>query len=512
MNREQKRVTLAALGVLRRRLGLYDVGFSPNKKAIYLLSGVRKLEGLIRNPWPIMALLKRHEGPSDVTVWNDYEWIFCAALSRLTKLRDENDWDFFDGWDVIPVPRPGIPTGVWISSRNMRRMAPAKPPVYRVCDTKPVDFGSSPSKPILFGASFAGLPLMLSHSLHATELDKVEKKCGGSLLWPSWALSWRIPAGYGDVTFVAAPAEVVGHLASRTRGVTIHGSDAWTYDTRLVLQWEAAVNRERRGDLQWWRGAPSNMDSTAALEQGYFGDRSLQHDLVSSGFKPEEITGGMAPDEAAEIRTVGALRKRMKHLIDVYDELGRERRAQSLAGEGSYARVDVMDLDFGDDYYPRGGDRYDYAEVKCQGVVPVRDLPMVVYPSRRARKVEGFLDRVGFRGWRLRVKWAGDLPIDGYTNFERDAAWAHARTMAILKWAATLQKTGYPPRGVSIPEAVADPGSPQAVAEYKDKFAQGYDPAYTRAYAPYARISRGYDYTWGDTTNADRAGYIRVPS
>lgn len=511
---------IAVAEVLRERMGLTDIGVSMRRKELYLLGAPRKLEGLLLNHghralWSVVPTSGHDPRWFKVHVWDDLEEVVTSSLNNQTNLTDSDGYGLFSEWAVIPVPKPGLPPGVWFSVRHRKKVKAKKPPVFRACEQEPVPFPCSPAYPQIIAPDFAGAPLMLTHSLLVEELDKVRSRCGGRLLWPSWALSWRVPAGYGDVTFVASPAAALmglKPLGRRNPRLTVHETDAWSFVTAEVLRWEKGVNRELRGEARWWMGPPGRLSLTDAAEEGYWGQRGVKDNLLITGFRPDQMAGGFCPDEAWEPMTkVTQLRRRMRELVAMYERIGRERASVALVGEGVYARVDLRS-EYDDPLYPeRQADRYDYIEVKAQGPIPVSELPMVVYPSSRARRVERFLDQVGFEGWRLKVPYRRratreQLMVGGpvVLDFAEDAEWAHLRTMAILRWADALQRTGLPPRGVAIPEAVVYPTTRESmVLDYRTN-----RRAWGRSYEPMVEIHRKYDYRIGGLTNADRSGYI----
>ena len=93
---------------------------------------------------------------------------------------------------------------------------------------------------------------------------------------------------------------------------------------------------------------------------------------------------------------------------------------------------------------PRG-DFYPYLELKAAGVVRVGSLAACVYPARRRRLVEGALDRLGFKGWRVPYRWSGPLENLGKAD---GAALATKMTAVIRRFAAIL-----PPPRLPVPAA-----------------------------------------------------------
>lgn len=445
--------------LLKRAYGLRDVRVAPGGRepALYLLAAPRTLERLLGKGGAARLLMLRLDARKgredwrwrDIDVWDDLETAVRDAMAKLVPSVGDKG---MDDWSVYPLPVPGgaVRRVSW-SVAKARWLRPDRAKPFRLCDEPQLDVGRGAGGPLLLQAGWGWdeAPFFLAHSMKLQEL-RLAERCGG-LLWPSFALSWKLPPGYGPVTFLASVD--AAYDASRGK-VTLHPTDAWSPDTRWLLRYERARNLERIADPRWWRGEVEQ-------ENGGWGQRGLQEDLLSSGIKPEDIGGqGWAPTAAGDLITSKqVLMRRMRKLLDIHEDW--------LWEYPEDVRDRVQDWD-PVAHAPRG-DFYPYLELKAAGVVRVGSLAACVYPARRRRLVEGALDRLGFKGWRVPYRWSGPLENLGKAD---GAALATKMTAVIRRFAADPCASGLP-----VPAAQQD--------------------WERRRYQPVARLIQGYDYASG---------------
>jgi len=197
--------------------------------------------------------------------------------------------------------------------------------------------------------------------------------------------------------------------------VYLSGTDIWSVTGKNLVRFEKAVRHQLGGDLTWWAGEYDD-------DEGNWGDRGLQDDLVSSGFGTDDLIGG--PRRTAQQWEVT---ERLESRAALYGRL-REILAEHEVEGDPYRYPDRPE------WSDSVRNRYPYLEMKVVGIVPVSSLPVVLYARRDARRVNPLLDALGFKGFRVPFTWTGGRKVE-HDDAER-RRWASTVTDAIQAWAA----------------------------------------------------------------------------
>ena len=400
-----------ALVALRSALGVRDV-LTDARGQIWVLGGPQTLhrtlgpQGRIRiwldaacpreDHWTLRSYLDNADH------WSGWESAITFGLGCLGIPGE---------WDVTPIPALTIPRKAW-SARRHRWIEAGPRPYFRFCEQPPVRVGE-PGGPVLIEVASDLPPLMLSHGVSKEKLVEV-RKCSG-LLWPSFALSWRVPATYGDVLFFASTtviADLLKPTGSPDPRMYLAGTDIWSPDARELRRLEKAIQWELAGDQKWWSG-------DREPEDGGWGQRDLQNDLLADGISAESLVGRMSYFEnwqiTEPIKARRQLVRRMRELFLAYTDPG---------DPYQYPERDP-DLRISDVPYP-------YGELKITGLVELSDLPLVVFPRRMQKSVNRLLDDLGFAGVRLTLRYDGPLHADADEAQRR--AFVGLVTRAVIDW------------------------------------------------------------------------------
>ena len=365
----------------------------------------------------------------DYHCWDELEYGILRLMGVDNPPEGHTDHIDYDDWIVIPIPDPGGPQYHHYSLSEKGWLPPVDFTPYRICDQPRMDLGSRKGAPLLQLTGFGRKslpPLFCSHGIALENLYKV-RHCG-SLIWPSFAVTWQVPPSYGDVVFLADMSWVAGLLKPKGREnprVLFSPSDAWTLTVQSVEHHAKSINHELRGDRAWWAG---QLDQ----DQGSRGNRGIQNDLVTTGLSKHEIRQVFAPDivEEGDIRTKPQLARRLEAILA-------ERRRYSADPYYYPTKEEVKQIAQRSDY--QSGVHYGYMEMKVMGQVRIGSLPVCLYPRRNSTSVNRFLDRVGFRGWRIPFTWGGPRRSSLGKGVEQGAgvrrAWAETVTRTILNWA-----------------------------------------------------------------------------
>lgn len=434
---------------IRSTLKLQDVLVDPAGE-VYLIGSASHLEGFLyqndvrgdlvrgRNSYFVRDLLRRagiHKGTIESYFENLTHWDgLTDAVSLYIMEALPPDLSSDGAWSVIAIPSPGGPQSVTWSAKERRLMAPKVVPPFRFCDQEPVPFGS-PDGPVLLNLHEGSIPpLFLSHGVSFDGLDAAVE-CGG-LLWPSMALSWRIPQSYGDVVFLA-DVSTVGKILkpsgspSSMKYAYLAGTDIWSPTARDLTKREGEIQEQLEGRSE--RGLQSDFVYSTTKKADW---NSLVGSWSHFGIDVS-VTDRIATREKL-VSTMRSILKTHTHGGDPY-----------LYPEGRN-RESMYDEKH----------RYPYAELKVVGKVLAGDLPVCLYPRQAARRVHLRLDKLGFHGFRVPFDWSGG-PRKGWASPDADAnRWAAAVTKALLKWAEAPCST----RGVQVGQALAPK---EGVAEYK---------------------------------------------
>lgn len=450
---------------LRAGLGIADVRIGDG--TIYLMSAPKRLEALLTvhdvdgnllrsSAWKLEAMLRAvRVAPMtiDSYVRNATHWyglyevvsLFMQESGAQVNPQDENDW-----WRVRVVPTPGSPPEPTWSAKLNKIVPPEPVEPFRFCEAGPtVWMGKSPTPALVqfgeldrdgYGAGkgrkkFMLPPMFLSHGVDIGDLKAVEQ-CGG-FLWPSFALTWRQPASYGDVVFLAPIAVLTRALTTKKSPFYLAGTDIWSPTARELIRRQAEITEQLRGQS----------------------DRIHQNDLLlSSSAEPswDNMVGNMSTSFGGDWTQTDKITKRS----DLTWTL-RKIMADHVVDDDPYVYPPRPEWD------SQGEHRYPYAELKVLGVVPVRSMVACFYPRKKARRVNAFLDRQNFAGFRVSFDWQGPMSDEATGSMaDRDAMrrqWGSMVTSAILAWAAR-PCVG---RNIRLGDVVASPGLRRSSSDYR---------------------------------------------
>lgn len=415
----------AALEALRVALGVRDV-LTDGKSRIWVMGGPKTLRRSLGprgriyywltasapkgDQWTIRSYLENADH------WSGWQDAITFGLQELGLGSD---------WEVTPVPATTLPHRAW-SARKKRWLEAGPKPHFRFCEQPPVRVGSADG-PVLISVDGKLPPLMLTHGVSYAKMAEV-RKCGG-FLWPSFALSWRIPPTYGDFVFFASTtviADLLKPTGGKDRSMYLAGTDIWSPDARVLTRMEKAIEHELAGDAKWWAGDREQ-------DEGGWGRRDLQQDLVIEGVTAEDLVGRMSYFEdwtiTEPLKHRRELVRRMRFLFDTYAD-----------PKDPYAYPE-RDPELRITSAP-----YPYGELKVLGKVELSNMPLVVYPSRLKKTADKWLDELGFVGFRYAIPYKGPLHKDADEAQRR--AFARQVTLAVLHWAQAPCHT----KGVSVPE------------------------------------------------------------
>lgn len=479
---------LAVLDRLRKELRIADIGVAPRQHTLFLLGAPRSLNRTIMSPLIVGYQRRQHIDPE--RTWDRLEYVFRQILNDLkvpTPTAVKTEYGPWDEWTVIPIPSPGGPQVTWWSARKGTKQERVKVKPFSFCDEEPHSvFGTSQgNRPVLLeleGGRTGLPPVFVSHGLGYHDMKAV-RDCGG-LLWPSMAVTWKVPPAYGDIVFLFDVHLLVNTLRPTGRaqkGVLLAASDIWSPTARELDRLEKAISHELRGTRAWWAGHEKERDGSGrgiTREDGYWGQRGLQDKLLLGSASKDDLIGGFAPRQSwTVIRSMNQLWSRIKRLVKVHTEIE----------EDLYRYEDPDSLT---ERLAAHGDYYAYLELKVQGLVPADSATACFFPRRRSRTTNRFLDSIGFAGWRVPFSYNGPAAADakGLDDEER-AVWATAATRAILAWSREpCAGRIVIPDNVLSSESMAERHPYQPVAPYS----RHKDYSLSREYALRFDWQRGY--------------------
>ena len=417
--------------IVKETLGISDVRVSPSGQALYLMGPARKLEASLgASIGPLLVRVLVGLG-APVSIARSYaedagHWEGLFSVVRL--IADQLDVPEASELSVVVIPAPGGPQeAAWSAAKG--RMVPAvRVPDFRFCDQPKVPLGratgpasvtfpgittAAPGAPAKAVKAAPPLPFFLSHGVTLDGLRKIVD-CGG-LLWPSLALTWRVPETYGDVVFLA-DVRVLPQIVKptgRPRAMPyayLAGTDIWSPDAGALESRQAEISKQLRGE-ELRRGLQSDLLYTRAMR--------ADEDLVG-------VWGGFGgAEEAVErVETYKALVRTLQEILRVHGAEG--------GGVYTYPQHRRRPVD--------EAHRYPYAELKIVGIVNPADLVVCLHPRALAAEVHPLLDRIGFGGFRVPFDWGGGLRKDWSDGNRTGGAWASAATQALLRW--RLDPTG----------------------------------------------------------------------
>ena len=380
----------------------------------------------------------------DFTAWMELEYALLRLMEVDNPAEGHEDRIDYDDWMVIPIPDPGGPQYHHYSISDKAWNPPTDFTPYRICDQPRLSMGRSDGPALLQLEGFGKKkfpPLFCSHGIDLTELHRI-RHCG-SLIWPSFAVTWQVPPSYGDIVFLADMSWVAKLLRPCGRpnpSVLFSPSDAWTFTVRSVERYAKAINYELKGDPEWWGGHIEH-------NEGGWGRPELQNTLINTGLSKDRIRQAFAPDivEEGDIDTTKKLADRLEAILAI---------RRRLSPDPYYYPTREEILQTVEQVGYSTGLQYGYMELKPMCQVEIRSLPVCLYPRRNRTSVTRFLDRVGFSGWRIPFTWGGPTRDKMGRGIEEGDAvrrkWARTVTGTILQWAQ--DPCEYPvdatPRGV----------------------------------------------------------------
>jgi hypothetical protein len=385
-----------AEAALRELGAAYKVEVLAGEDNLYLLGNARKLRGLLKAPWLHRGLLvgagadprTASSYAENAEVWDGLESLILSYLGL--KAGDEVS-DHLSG--VVFVPAPGYPqVPVWSVAKG--KPAPAKPLVpFRFCDEPVVASGSA------LGPVFIELPrlkprLFLSHGI-SVEALRSAVSCGG-LLWPSVALTWKIPIGFGDLVFFFDTQMLTQILKptgspSAMKHVYLASTDIWSPRVSDLLKLEQKIDLQRAGRSSRPFQSDFEIDQIRASESSMVG-----------GF-----AGTIDGASVERVSSIPALAREMARIHKVHS-----------TGVSPYALC-----------------RYPYGEMKFAGKVSIGSLPLCVCPSDQSREVEPLLRQAGFRGELVVFPWSkGPRSSWGNEALSLEQPWSDAVMAALARW------------------------------------------------------------------------------
>lgn len=328
-------------------------------------------------------------------------------------------------------------------------MPPVRVEPFKFCSEEPISPGNANGPAFLLHGSGKLPPVFVSHGLDAQNFRDVER-CGG-LLWPSFAITWKIPPKYGDIVFIQdarLPTAYLAPTGRRDRDVLLTPTDSWSPTTGQIQRLEKAITWELKGDRKWWA-------SQRDPDDGGWGQRGLQGELLAGSKDKSDLIGGIAPVAVEdELRTMSAFWRRLRHLVRVHT---RDMGLYDYKDRSEMLSSPDPEIDY-----------YEYMELKFRAIMALDRIPVCLYPSRIRARVMRFLDRMGFQGWRIPFRWTG--PLSHEENGSADEVrveWAKAATTALLTWAENPCDSGLPiPQITSFPSSDATAPRPHAKRPY----------------------------------------------
>lgn len=405
---------LAALAAFAQRFSIDDVAVAADDPSlIFLLGRAKKLKEALR----MIGLVGDHgdRGRNTIYTWGDLDYLIPKIMERAGAAPLTNDVDWSSSISVIPIPAPGGPQVRWWSAKRQQLMSPVRLKPFRLCVSEDaVKIGDCAGPALLKHHSRKLPPIFMSHGVDFTSMRHIQA-CGG-LLWPSLAITWKVPPSYGDVLFLADIRTLVGSLrpaGKLTKSIVTFGTDSFTMTGRQFERFERAITWELMGDRRWWNGDRS-------ADEGSRGLRDVQNTFVVDELLDDLESVGTSSDDEAQtpIKSMGTVWRRIDRLY--------WRHADLSGGQYEYAPHDVVLQSI------QGGDMYHYMETKVRKIVDLNSFVACFIPSDRASEAHDFLDVMGFEGWRLPFEWNGrDASL---ADDEERASWAKTVTEAILRW------------------------------------------------------------------------------
>jgi len=423
-----------------------DVLVSPH--TIYLTGAPKRLERLLTvhdpetghllrsSAWELERLLRGSSAPPGTAksyIDNANHWHGLFDVVRLFMTETTGDETY---WSVQVVPTPGSPQEVTWSAKTGRLVQPESVEPFRFCEAGPQVWMGKPNDPALVLFEKHMPPMFVSHGVDLGDLKAVDD-CGG-FLWPSFALTWRQPASYGDVVFLA-PATVLPRALDKSGKSPFYlaGTDIWSPTARELAQRQTEITAQLRGQS----------------------DRNEQNDLLlASSARPDwdNLVGTMSYSFGGDYTLTDKLTSR-NELVDALRAILRDHVVES----------DPYLYPPRPEWSSEAERRYPYAELKVVGLVPVRSMVACLYPKKKARKVNAFLDRHRFAGFRIAFDWTGPAAEDmSKGNKQHDAMrrqWAATVTAAIVAWAANPCQG----RNVRMGDGVSSAGLRKSNSDYR---------------------------------------------
>jgi len=460
------------LQVLKQHVrGIHDVGITTgdvDQPRIFVLKTIHGVSSLAFERVQTGILLSagaRHPYSGPENSWGGFMYVTWSALKGYAEGGEGADRPFvqhgldldefeqlFDydlgSWSVVVIPEPGHPCVRWWSAAKGRWVSRGRPVRWSFCDQEPIRLGEGPNAPVLLEKAYAKPqdtnfgrhvvpPLTISHGVDVRSFQAI-LRCGGNLLWPSFAVGWTIPPSYGDVLFLADARVIPANMKPFQADwrIVLYPTDTWTETARELLALEKAISHELCGD---WDATETNY----TVQDGLVFARAngVLSEIAYHGSASYATFAGQGSDAWASAFSRRGY-KRIRSMRDFWGTVEAMFRAHgpALRPEGqkasdiffpSFYREPVRALVAQD---PRAY-HYEYLELKVHAPVRIPSLTAAVYPAKQARRVQRFLDAVGFTGWRIKTRYDGP-PAKDASSMDRYRFSLEAR-FAIEEWASS---------------------------------------------------------------------------
>lgn len=406
-------------------LPIKDLFVVPRNKVIYLYGTNRNLENLFNGKGYFVRRILSRISPEEarrieISTWYEIEYVLKSML-----INKYGGYDFWEDWDVIPIPYPGRPDENYYSVKKDKFLSPHPLPAYSFCDEKLIEIGDAEyGSGILRNRNSKIPPLFISHAV-AFESFKNILNCGG-FLWPSLAITWKVPPSYGDILFLADVNLLKNATSRRVSKFVITESDSYSPTSEKIRRLEKAIDFELRGDIKWWHNGYERSD-------GGMGIRRVQDNIFYKSLDPYDVVGGLAPDQKF-LTSMREIWWRFKHLLKHHTKVVGpfEYEDKDELIERSFvlkpfhsSRGEILVKEESIDIYP-------YMEMKARGVLGINNMVACFYPKRNKKRVKTFLDKMNFKGCRIPVDVK--TPKKTQSNDKERVVWANAMNQSIAKW------------------------------------------------------------------------------
>lgn len=412
---------LPILSEIRNRLRISDIGIGRRTGIIYLLGSSKRLISALHGNFRQIVFTSVYKDTHNVydETWAGLENAILDLINK--KLNTDIHAD------VIPIPTPGSPQESWVSAKLKKIIKPTRIKPVNLCNIFKKEQMGNPTHSVLIKLNKSDMPpIFMSHGVGVHDF-KLIKKCDG-LIWPSLALTWKIPPSYGDIVFIADSELLLSSVRHPSGGyaskdVIVFSTDMWSPAGLELNKYEKAITHELRGNREWWSSDPPRP------EEGGLGRRDLIDTLLSDRLHSEEIqVGGRTGSKigAERYKNMTSIWRRMKYLINHHSK---------FSGVYGYETPKELSARTADEI-----NLYSYLEVKVVAKLDIASFPVCLYPKKLERITFKFLNDTGFRGFAVPFNYTG--PNQTEASEEDRARWATSATSALLAWSKEPCKIG----------------------------------------------------------------------